>query len=78
MTTIARKLAFAFATLTASACVSHVQVPRDVQDRVLAQYAHGASLDAIAADFRLGDRAAARDVVHDAMLALQKRYYADR
>ena len=77
MTKLARNLAFAFAVLP-SACVSHVNVPKDTQDRVLAQYAHGESLDVLATDFRLGDREAARDVVHQAMLALQRRYYQDR
>ena len=77
MNKLARNLVFGFAALT-SACVSHVSVPKDTQDRVLAQYARGESLDSLAADFRLGDREAARDVVHQAMLALQRRYQQDR
>ena len=77
MNKLARNLAFALAALS-SACVSHMTVPKDTQDRVLAQYARGESLEALATDFRLGDREAARDVVHQAMLALQRRYQQDR
>lgn len=77
MNKLARNVAFAFAALT-SACVSHMDVPKDTQDRVLAQYARGESLESLATDFRLGNREAARDVVHQAMLALQRRYYQDR
>jgi hypothetical protein len=79
MTTIARNLAFALVALVStSACVSQSNVSRDTQERVLAQYARGESLDTLATNFRLGDRGAAREVVHQAMVALQKRYYQDR
>ena len=77
--TIARNLAFALAALVGtSACVSHVAVPRDTRDRVLADFARGESLDKLSDTYHLGGRDAARDVVHEALLALQKRYYQDR
>ena len=45
---------------------------------VLARYLRGESLDDLAHELALGDRDHARDVVHQAMLTLQKRYYHDR
>ncbi len=45
---------------------------------VLAHYAKGESLDDIARDYSLADRDEARQVVHRAMLSLQKRYFRDR
>ena len=63
----------------ASACAAHSNsMSPTVCNDVLAHYAHGESLDKIAADFKLGDRDAARDAVHQAMISLQKRYYHDR
>ncbi len=72
--------AFAIATCT-PACVAHSARPAltaEKRSAVLSRYARGESLDQIAADFRLGDRDAARDAVHDAMISLTKRYYRDR
>jgi hypothetical protein len=64
--------------LGTSACAtSRPMSPARCND-VLARYAHGESLDKIAAELQLGDRDAARDAVHQAMLSLQKRYYHDR
>lgn len=45
---------------------------------VVARYMQGESLDELATELRLDDRDQARDVVHQAMLDLQKRYYRDR
>ena len=45
---------------------------------VVARYMQGESLDELASELRLDDRDQARDVVHQAMLDLQKRYYRDR
>lgn len=45
---------------------------------VLARYVRGESLDKLAHELALSDRDAARDLVHRAMLALQRRYYKDR
>jgi hypothetical protein len=45
---------------------------------VLARFLRGESLDQLAHELALGDRDDARVAVHDAMLALQKRYYRDR
>lgn len=81
MTKIAPLLtAFALAT-GPSACVTHSTrptLPAETRTAVLSRYASGESLDQIAVDFRLGDRDTARDVVHDAMISLNKRYYRDR
>lgn len=43
----------------------------------LARYLRGESLDELARDLSLADRHAAREIVHHAMLALQKRYYRE-
>jgi hypothetical protein len=61
-----------------SACATRPTIPMQTRNAVLAEYARGASLERLAQDFRLGSRDDARGVVHDAMLALQKRYYRDR
>jgi len=45
---------------------------------VLARYVIGESLDKIAADFSLGSRDEARELVHHALLAVQRRYFRDR
>lgn len=45
---------------------------------VLEHYAKGESLDDLAHDFSLADRDEAREIVHRAMLSLQKRYFHDR
>jgi hypothetical protein len=45
---------------------------------VLARYLRGESLDQLARELALGNRDDARDAVHAAMLALQRRYYRDR
>lgn len=44
----------------------------------LARFMHGESLDEVARELALRDRAAARDLVHHALISLQHRYYADR
>ena len=51
---------------------------RGGDSEILAHYIKGESLDDIARDFSLGDRDNAREVVHRAMLQLQKRYFRDR
>ena len=45
---------------------------------VLARYLRGESLDQLAHELSLDNRDEAKDAVHTAMLALQKRYYRDR
>src|SRR5262249_50045888 len=64
--------------LGASACATSKPVSPTLCNDVLARYAHGESLDKIASDLQLGDRDAARDAVHQAMISLSKRYYHDR
>lgn len=44
---------------------------------VVARYMQGESLDQLASDLALADRDQARDVVHHAMIDLQKRYFHD-
>jgi hypothetical protein len=51
---------------------------RDGDSEVLARYVTGDSLDKIASDLALGNRDEARELVHHAMLALQRRYFRDR
>ena len=51
---------------------------RGGDSEILAHYIKGESLDDISRDFALGDRDSAREIVHRAMLQLQKRYFRDR
>jgi len=51
---------------------------RGGDSEVLARYAIGESLDKIASDLSLGNRDEARELVHHAMLSLQRRYFRDR
>jgi len=44
----------------------------------LARYVQGESLDQVAHDLALDGRDAARDLVHQAMVSLTRRYYRDR
>jgi hypothetical protein len=44
----------------------------------LTRFAAGASMDDIQAAFQLTDKSEARELVHDAMIKLQRRYYGDR
>lgn len=44
----------------------------------LRRFAGGQSFDQVARELALADRGEARELVHRAMLALQKRYYRDR
>jgi hypothetical protein len=67
--------------LFASACAARpdrATIPAETRVAVLTQYLRGASLDALVAQFHLYDRASARAVVHDEMIALTRRYYNDR
>ena len=64
--------------LFAGACATSKPMSPAVCNDVLSHYAQGESLDKIAADFKLGDRDAARAAVHQAMISLQKPYYHDR
>jgi hypothetical protein len=74
--------------LGASACAgrySQVSVPTEYafhdahgEAAVVARYMQGESLDQLASDLALADRDQARDVVHHAMIDLQKRYFHDR
>jgi hypothetical protein len=45
---------------------------------VLTRYTKGATLEDLARDLSLGNRDDAREIVHRALLSLQRRYYADR
>lgn len=45
---------------------------------VLAHYMRGDSLDQLATELALGDRDHARELVHRAMVSLERRYYHDR
>ena len=51
---------------------------RNGYSAVLAHYMRGDSLDQLAAELALGDRDQARDLVHRAMVSLERRYYHDR
>jgi hypothetical protein len=51
---------------------------RGGDSEVLARYAIGESLDKIASDLALHNRDEARELVHHAMLSLQRRYFRDR
>jgi hypothetical protein len=44
----------------------------------LTRYATGATIDQLAVELTRGDQAAARDLVHHAMLSAQRRYFRDR
>ena len=44
----------------------------------LARFAKGKSFDQVAQEMSLTDKGAARELVHEALLSLQKRYYKDR
>ncbi|MEO8699056.1 MAG: hypothetical protein ABI867_03400 [Kofleriaceae bacterium] len=44
----------------------------------LARFATGKSFDQVARDLELSDKGEARELVHTALLRLQKRYYKDR
>jgi hypothetical protein len=67
----------ALLALTAACYTSPVR-PSPIEARAVELYADGASLDELATDLTHGDRTAARDLVHRALLALQRRYYRDR
>ena len=67
--------------LSATACAgrpSQATLPAEATNEMLARYLQGESLDQLATEMRLNDRDEARDAVHRAMIALQKRYYQDR
>ena len=74
--------------VAASACAgraSHPTVPTEYafhdahgEAAVVARYMQGESLEELASDLSLSDRDQARDVVHQAMLDLQRRYFHDR
>jgi hypothetical protein len=67
-------------TLLGSACgtfSSRTTLPVATRDQVLDHYMRGESLEALAAEFHLYGRDDARAAVHDAMIALTKRYYND-
>ncbi len=51
---------------------------RGGDSEVLARYVIGESLDKIAADLALGSRDEARELVHHALLSVQRRYFRDR
>jgi hypothetical protein len=75
-----RNILFAI-VLSATACAarpSHTTLTPEASNDMLARYLQGESLDNLAADMRMNDRDDARDAVHRAMIALQKRYYQDR
>jgi hypothetical protein len=65
-------------TILVAACSVNPAKPTLVEARAVELYADGASLDEVATDVTHGDRAAARDLVHRALIALQRRYYQDR
>jgi hypothetical protein len=44
----------------------------------LARFVKGKSFDQISQELSLNDKSAARDLVHEALLSAQKRYYKDR
>lgn len=56
----------------------HATISPTMRNEVVAHYMRGESLDDIAREFRLDGRHDARDIVHDGMIALGKRYYQDR
>lgn len=56
---------------------AHSTLPVETRNDVLAHYMRGESLETIAREFRLAGRDDARDVVHDRMMLLSKRYYQE-
>ena len=44
----------------------------------LERFMRGESMDEVAQELALGDRDTARDLVHQALISLQRRYYRDR
>jgi hypothetical protein len=50
---------------------------KDGYTAALSAFANGASMDEIQKRFALADKSQARALVHDAMLALQRRYWKD-
>jgi len=81
MTKTKRILVPCLIAITAAACGARSAsstLPAQTRTEVLSHYLRGESLEQIAVDYRLHDRDDAREVVHDAMISLTKRYYRDR
>ena len=77
-------LALVVATSACAGRYTATTVPTDYAFRdahgeaaVVARYMQGESLEDLASDLSLADRDQARDVVHQAMIDLQKRYLHD-
>jgi len=66
--------------LLLAACGLHTgrpTLPAETRRAVVVEYMQGKSLDDVASEYRLA-RDDAREVVHDAMVELTRRYYRDR
>ena len=65
--------------LLLAACGLHTgrPLPAETRKAVVVEYMQGKSLDDVASEHRI-DRDDAREVVHDAMVELTRRYYRDR
>ena len=70
--------AIAMCLAACGARASRPTVPVETQNAVLSHYLRGDSFEKIAIDFRLADRDEARQVVHDAIIAVTRRYYSNR
>jgi hypothetical protein len=68
----------AIVALALGACAARAPTVTTSSRDALARYATGASLDQIAADLGLDDRDAARSLVRDALVDLNRRYYGRR
>lgn len=61
-----------------TACAARPAKPTEVYSAALSRYMRGESFDQVSHELALGSRDEARGLVHEAMLELSRRYYADR
>jgi hypothetical protein len=81
MTKTTRFVAPLVFAICASACAARSvapTIPTETRNELVFRYMKGESLEQLATELRIGDRHDAREIVHDAMLSLSKRYYRDR
>jgi hypothetical protein len=72
-----RTLLFVLAAAT-TGCAARPQLASPDGQRAMALFAAGESMPQITAELRLDSPAAARALVHDAMIAVQRRWFANR
>ncbi len=65
-------------TIATSACAARAQLTPYEAQHAMSMFASGKSMDQIATEMHLDNRDDARSLVHDAMINMTRRYYADR